>query len=177
MKGLLVLDTETDGLSADINEIVEISWWSFVTGHRDTFVPPHTLTHADPEALAINQYWERGLDREPQDHDGSRLRRLHAELSGNLLVGSNPGFDVGFLKPLFVKNDLDLSPLAYPPLDVPTYAAGILGRQLGERVGLTQLCRILGVKPGTHSAESDTFATGLCLIRLQEIAQSRKAAA
>jgi DNA polymerase-3 subunit epsilon len=176
-KTVCIIDVESSGLQPALHEVVESSFWRLDTGARDTFIPPHTLINADPEALAINRYWERGLDDQTQwDHDGSQLRSFHAALTGCLIVGSNPGFDVDFLTPLFVRSDLSLAPFAYRPLDIGTYAAGVLGRPIGDRVGLTQLCNILGIPAGDHSSENDVTATGRCLIELQYRANLQRTA-
>lgn len=178
IKDIVCVDVETAGRNPEIFEVLEVGWWSLVTGERDSFIVPHSLLVFEQAALNVNKYAERRMfDMDRWDNDGSQLRRFSNALHGNLIVGSNPGFDVGFLKPLFVRNELDLSPFAYPPLDVGTYACGVLNRQLGERVGLKQLSSILGVKPGNHSAADDVRATGECLIKLQWIAQTQKGAA
>jgi DNA polymerase III alpha subunit (gram-positive type) len=176
-RGLVVVDVETAGRDPEIFEILEVGWWSFATGERDSFIVPHLLLAFEQEALNVNRYAERRMfDMSQWDNDGWQLRRFASTLPGNLVVGSNPGFDIGFLRKLFRRHDLDLSPFAYPGLDVGTYAAGVLNRQLGERVGLKQLCNILGVQAGSHAAADDVRATGECLIKLQQIAQSRKVA-
>jgi DNA polymerase III epsilon subunit-like protein len=168
VKECICIDLETAGLNPTLHEVVEVSWWCLDTGERDTFVPSHSLEHFEGAALDLNGYYERGLWQQSQwDEDGEALRRFHAALTGRLIVGSNPGFDVSFLKPLFTRNGLGLAPLAYHPLDVPTYACGVLGRPIADRVGLTQLARILGVAPGDHSAAEDVRACGECLIELQ----------
>lgn len=176
-KGTCVIDVETDGLTPGLHEVVECSWWVLETGQHETFIPPHSLANAQGEALALNRYYERALWRQTAwDEDGVALQHFHAALSGNWIVGSNPGFDVSFLTPLFVRFGLSLEPFSYRPLDVGTYAAGVLNRPIGDRLGLRQLCSILGVAPGDHSAAEDVRACGECLIELQYIANSRRAA-
>lgn len=165
LRGLVCVDVETSGVDPELHDVVEVGWYSLSTGVGGVFVPPHSLVGADPRALAVNRYWVRGLDVEHLWDDGSALRQLHAALANNFVVGANPGFDWSFLRKLFLREGL--TPLAFPPLDVPTYAAGVLGRKIGERLGLTQLCRVLGVAPGDHSAGDDVRACVECLLVLE----------
>lgn len=177
VKPCICVDVESTGLDPALHEVVEVAWWCLDTGARDSFIPPHTLDYAESAALNINHYYSRRLWVQTNwDEDGEALRRFHAALAGRLIVGSNPTFDVSFLKPLFARSGLSLEPLAYAPLDVPTYGAGVLGRPIGDRVGLTQLSRILGVEPGDHSAAEDVRACGECLIELEHRANYRRAA-
>lgn len=165
---VVCVDVETSGALPEVHEVVEVAWWVPASGASGVFIPPHTLAGADPKALSVNRYWERQLHCQDRwDRDCVELRRFHADITGCWVVGSNPGFDWSFLRALLIRNGLDVSPLAYPPLDVCTYAAGVLRRPVSDRVGLTQLCRILGVVPGDHSAASDVRACGQCLMELQ----------
>lgn len=165
VRGLVCVDVETSGVDPEQHDVVEVGWYSLSTGVGGVFIPPHSLLRADPKALAVNRYWVRGLSDEAVWDDGTALREFHAALAGNFVVGSNPGFDWAFLRKIFLREGL--APLAYPPLDVPTYAAGVLGRGIGERLGLTQLCRVLRVVPGDHSAGDDVRACVECLLELQ----------
>jgi hypothetical protein len=173
----VIVDTETISLTPGPDIVCEVAWWSLETGSRGVFVPPHDITKADPAALEINRYYERGLDlQDLWDTDGVMLDRFHAEMRGNHLVGSNPGFDVSMLNPLFAQFRLPLSPWTYVPLDVGTYAAGVLGLPIGARLSTAKLAAKIGIDPGDHSAEGDVTCTGRCLLELQRINQSRKAA-
>lgn len=167
VRPIVCVDVETSGPVPEVHEVVEVAWWSFATGVGDVFIPPHTLAGADPRALAVNRYWTRGLSDQTLWDDGSGLRRFSDAISGCLVVGSNPGFDWAFLRQVFVAGGLDVSSLAYPPLDLGTWGAGVLGRSISERVGLSQLCRVLGVVPGDHSAGDDVRACCECLVELQ----------
>lgn len=166
MRGVIVVDVETSGLDPGVHEVVEVAWWWLDRGAQDVFIPPHTLQRFDRNALVVNGYFERHLYDQSRWDDGTRLREFHAVLDRNWIVGCNPGFDWAFLRALFTRNGLSLAALSYPPLDVCTYAAGKLGRPITDRVGLAQLCRILGVTPGNHSAMEDVRAVRECLIKL-----------
>ena len=169
-RALVVVDTETTGLDPTVHVPVEVGWWNLHTGERGLFIPVHTqadLRRADPKALEINRYWERGLDLEAQwDEAQWCLERLHKALVGNSLVGSNPVFDASMLNPLFQRHGLAPGPWHYALLDVGTYAAGVLGLSIGERLTLSELCQLFGM-PQTHDAEGDVTVTGRCLLELQ----------
>lgn len=172
-----VTDIESSGLSPTLHQVVEAGFWNFGTGERMSFIPPHTLENADPEALIVNRYHERDLGNEALWDDGSGLRRLHAALDGNWLVGSNPSFDASFLSPLFLKHGLDPEPWHYSsPFDLGLYGCGVLNRPMGGRFSAARLCAALNVEPGDHSALGDVISEGTCLIELLRIVKSREAA-
>jgi DNA polymerase III epsilon subunit-like protein len=94
------------------------------------------LTTADPEALNIGRFHERfavpdGYDAIEFIPSGPPMRTLIPEmlfdlqeaLSGAVVIGSNPGFDVAFLTKLLQAHDRKL-PWHYRPIDIATLAAG-----------------------------------------------------
>jgi DNA polymerase-3 subunit epsilon len=165
----ICVDTETTGLDPRIHVPVEVAWLDMVTGDRGRFVPPHTpadIDAATPIALEVNRYRERGLDREPQDHDGSELRRLHSALVGNTWVGSKPQFDIDMLTPLFERYGLDPQPHYHHPLDVGSYVAGAW--LLDDALSLSKACTLLEVPQPDHTAEGDVEATAACFRALTE---------
>lgn len=92
---LCFIDTETTGLDARIHKPWEVCTWLEGEDAPQTLALPHTLEHADQQALAIGGYWKRaGLARQVADR-GSLARRL----LGVTLVGSNPAFDAAMLIP------------------------------------------------------------------------------
>lgn len=169
---LVVVDCETTGLDWTKHVPVEVGSWNIGTGERGLFIPPHNrldMLQADPDALRINRYYERGLnDQARWDNDCSGMRRLHAVLAGSSVVGSNPNFDVSMMAPMFRRHGFTPAPWHYVPLDIGTYAAGVLGLPIGDRFTLPGLCDRLGVPRGDHTAEGDVTATGLCLYALDE---------
>lgn len=174
---LVVVDSETTGPDPTRHVPVEVGWWNLGTGERGLFIPVHTradLRRADPKALEINRYYERGLDLVSQwDTNGTCLEILHEVLVGNSLVGSNPVFDASMLNPLFLRHGLAPAPWHYALLDVGTYAAGVLGLSIGERLTLSELCQLFGMPAQTHDAEGDVTATGRCLLELQRCITNR----
>jgi DNA polymerase III subunit epsilon len=172
VKSLIILDLETLGLNAAVHAPVEAAWFD------ESFVIPHTRTdlcRASSQALKVNRYHERGLDNPAcWDTDGTALRCMHQALTGNQLRGSNPGFDVDFLFPLFQRHGLPVVPWHYVPLDIGTYAAGVLGLPIQDHPGLTRLCALLGIAPGDHAAMGDVMATYAALVALRAIVKGRR---
>lgn len=96
------------------------------------------LATADPEALKIGRFEERfvvpdGWDAIEFMSSGAPFRTLIPEmlfdlqeaLSGAVIVGSNPGFDVAFLTKLLQAYGRKL-PWHYRPIDIATLAAGYI---------------------------------------------------
>ena len=149
------------------------------------------LSTADPEALSIGKFHERfaipdGWDAIEFIPSGPPMRSklpemlfdLQEALSGAVLVGSNPGFDVAFLSKLLWAHNRKL-PWHYRPVDIATMAVGHL---YGQAYTLTkqqcdaefyaradqlleggwksyELSRLMGIEPPTaavaHTALGD----------------------
>ena len=108
------VDTETTGLDSRIHQCYEFSWaveepvqvGHAVTRPADparvrTIHPNHDLAHADPQALAIGRYHERGFS--PRATAGVTEMWSHAvkDLRGATLVAANPAFDQEMLTRVF----------------------------------------------------------------------------
>jgi DNA polymerase-3 subunit epsilon len=117
---IIYIDVETTGLDPERHEVIEIGW---VDGDRSgRYIVPHLGITADPEALRINKYNERGLwDRSLWD-EPDRIADLANRLEGRTLAGCNPRFDAAFLSRLFGRE-----PWHYRLLDVQSYASAVLG--------------------------------------------------
>lgn len=175
---ILVVDCESSGLR-DEDIAVEIAWHDLTTGDHGSFVPHHdrdwVLNFAEPRALEINGYRER-LATAAQD-DGTQARALYARLDGNILAGSNPTADAGWLELAFtwavdlkdvdpqMKRPAPFRPWHHRMLDLSAYAAGVLGINPAELPGLWDTCQALGVdpEPDVHSAEAGVAVTVACL--------------
>lgn len=176
---IVVVDCESLGLEAH-QPAIEVAFWDLTTGEHGCFLPvrlPEDLPGAEPEALRVNGFFERGLDELPQDESGEELAHLHALLSENVLAGSNPGFDAQKLNLMFERDGrFPPTPWHYRLLDLAPYSAGVLGLHPTVLPGLARVCKLLNIEAGTHSAMSDVFAAGQCFLELQNIANSRRAA-
>ncbi|WPH57802.1 hypothetical protein [Mycobacterium phage WXIN] len=177
---VIVVDTETTGLHKDA-VILEVAAVNLTTGDEFHFVPyvsMEVFATAEPAALAINRYFERGLRRDMLSWaDTSReYGGLANALRGNVLAGSNPTFDSRLLSKINLSrwpgdsSFLLGAPWHHRLLDLSAYAAGVLGLPLEELPGLHTVCEYLGVEnDDPHSALADARATAECFRQLREI--------
>lgn len=95
---LCYIDTETTGLDPRIHQPYEVCFWREDEAQPTTYLLPHTLEHADPKALEIGRYFERGMPHALATAGRALVvRDLAEKLRGVTLVGSNPGFDAAML--------------------------------------------------------------------------------
>jgi DNA polymerase-3 subunit epsilon len=155
MTDFLYLDLETTGLDPFIHEIVEASW-ALNDDEPRTIVLPHTLDMADPDALRINRYYERGLNDITKWANEDDLDELVAALEDAHIAGSNPGFDVSFLSASGYHG------WYYRLMDVPLWVAGKLEWEESRGLAKTaQYFRDSGydVPEPDHSAGGDVLTT------------------
>lgn len=174
MRDLIVVDCETTGLNPTIHKILEVAAINTTTDEIIHFSPridPSDLGIADPSAMQVNRYYERGAWKTMLTGEASneQYRRLHDMVNGNTLAGCNPRFDADFLvqtaHPYF-----DPEPWHYRLADLSAYTAGALGIPPNELIGLADICERLGVDPGVaHSALDDAKATAECFQKLTAI--------
>jgi DNA polymerase-3 subunit epsilon len=172
---LIVVDVETTSLDTASCAILEVAAINPATGETLRFVPKvesGQLADAEPEALAVNRYYERQLFRETLSLDETRTsyHRLAHLLRGNILGGSNPRFDAAVL-------ERKIGNIWHHRLaDLSAYAAGVLGLPLTELPGLEKVCAALDiVNSEPHSALGDADATARCFMALDDIAKGRNA--
>lgn len=139
MSGLVFLDTETTGLDPALHEVWEIAW-AVDGGLIQTRLLPHSLDTADPKALDLNGYWDRGYDVPTSPAADVDLKAI---LTGATIVGSNPAFDTAFLRArwgvapwhhrLLAVESMAFAVLRY---DVPKGLAGVAAdlRELGHDI-------------------------------------------
>lgn len=165
---LIVVDIETTGLEED-DFPLEIAAVNVATGEEFHLVPFVTMTEisrADPKALQINRYFERGIRDIMQPNMAETLKRyreLQEFLRGNTFGGSNPRFDSDMLRGR-------VSTVWHHRLaDLASYAAPEMGRPPTDLPGLEDVCRWLGVEnTEPHSARGDARATAACFRALAE---------
>nr|WP_168172091.1 exonuclease domain-containing protein [Pseudonocardia sp. AL041005-10] len=168
----IVVDTETTGLRTDVDVAVEVAWWDQATGERGEFVPVHDefdMDQADPGALLVNNYWMRGLDN-PQtwDWSGAGARRLHEVLADATWAGSNPGFDLTMLRPVFRRSGLPVDHHHHRLDALESVARGRLG--LPRPIGAAEVARRLGVaEQPDHTAAGDVTVIGRCFELLDDM--------
>ena len=162
---LIVVDTETTGLDPARHVPVEVAAINVTTGEELYFVPAVTreqLAAADPRAMQINRYYERGLFvGAASDWD-----RLFTMLQGNTLAGANPRFDAAML----IAGCPDAAESWHFRLaDLSAYTAGALGLDPMDLPGLDRCCDLLGVtNEAPHTAMGDARATAACFQALAD---------
>jgi hypothetical protein len=117
---LVFVDTETTGLHADA-QVFELGWKREDSDTVNTLIVPHTLYGADPIALKVNRYRERGiaLKHVASDLEIDAFRR---DATDATLVIANPVFDVPYLMAL-----IGFQVWHYRITDIESYAMPILG--------------------------------------------------
>lgn len=96
MSVLCFIDCEATGLDPRIHQPWEVCYWREDETEPTTLRLPHTLEHADPQALDIGNYWGRSGAVDLRGNIGAAWLVTHA-LRGVTLVGSNPAFDAAML--------------------------------------------------------------------------------
>lgn len=155
---LCFIDTETTGLDARVHEPYEVSWWLEDAPKPETWGLPHSLAHADGNALRVGGYFDR--DFAPWggvNEQRSLAARLASRLRDVTLVGSNPAFDAAMLT-RFIGTPV----WHYRLINVSEGGMWVFG--LSEPPGLAavaNLCRDEGyeIPEPDHTAEGDVRTT------------------
>ena len=172
MRPLAFIDLETTGLDPERHEILEIG---VIRVHGDTLeeieradvrVRPERLDKADPRALALNGYSEKGW------RDASSLTealgRIAALFEGATLAGHNVWFDRAFLDAGWRRTGVTPPEMDHHVLDTATLAWPLVAAGLVESVSLAPVCERLGIDGSEpHRALSDaerSLALARCLL-------------
>ena len=164
MSVLCFIDTETTGLDPRIHRAWEVCWWREDEDQPSTYFLPHSLEHADPEALEVGNYWERQDLATPHPMAGRWLARA---LLGVTLVGANPSFDAAMLT-----RHIGTPVWHYRMIDVETMAMVVFGWNRPRGLAaVVEACREAGFSIPTpdHTAEGDVRATRAVYVALWEI--------
>ena len=98
MTVLCFIDTETTGLDPRIHQPYEVCWWREDYAEPITLNLPHSLEYADPAALNIGGYHDRGFTPHDFTEKANTARfKMVCHLRDVTLVGSNPAFDAVML--------------------------------------------------------------------------------
>jgi DNA polymerase III epsilon subunit-like protein len=179
---LVVVDVESSGLVPGEHVVLEVAALDTVTGHQLVFAPwvqDHELAAADPEALAVNRWHERGVQALDPEATPVLLGELFVMLNGQVLAGSNPAFDAAMLGALYDSWDFTRPRWHHRLADLAPYAAGVLGLPITAAPGLDRVCELLEVEIPAgqrHTALGDAVATAECFRRLTELSAARAAA-
>ncbi|QBP29711.1 DnaQ-like exonuclease [Mycobacterium phage Typha] len=181
---LVVVDVESTGLIPGFHVPLEVAAVNLDTGEELSFVPwvhPSHMAKADPVALQINRYYERGVfkDRLTLQQTFDRYRQLFDMLEGNTFGGANPRFDAEMVR-VGYSISVSVTPKPYDRLslpdetwqhrlqDVQAYAAGVLGFDPADPPSLVDLLEALGIdNREPHSALWDARATAEAFKRLK----------
>lgn len=171
---LIIVDCETTGLVPGIHVPIEIAALNTHTG-EDLYIAPSVdpvcWGVAEPEALAINRYFERRVfdHVESMGAELEKAQRLGDWLHCNTLGGSNPRFDLAMLQDFLGRHEVDAEP-HHRLADLSAFAAGVLGLDPTEQPGLAEVARRCGLgDPPDHTAMTDARVTWQCFKALKEI--------
>jgi DNA polymerase-3 subunit epsilon len=177
---LIVVDVETSGLSPIKHDVLEVAAIDLTTGDELHFVPspifPEWLKDADPGAMRVNRYFERGVYAHQVDVKTTRKRweALGTMLDGNILAGVNPAFDARFVDAAMEFHEV-VRRRRYQLRDLATYAAGVLGIDPAEPTSSSEIFTALEVEnQDAHSALGDARATAQAFNVLRSISLERK---
>ena len=169
---MVVVDLESTGLDTARHVPLEVAALNVSTGERLVFVPfvpMHSIAEAEPEALAVNRYFERRLFVEMLDPERTEdaYRALGEMLLGNTFAGANPAYDSAMLLPYLAAVGYS-QPWHHRLADISAFAAAALHIPPTELPGLSSVCEKLGVvNSDPHSALGDVLATASCFAEIQ----------
>lgn len=185
---LIVVDVETTGLDVDTAAILEVAAVNLGTGEKLHFfphVPPEAWGKAEPKALQVNRYFERGCFDAALSPEGTEdmFVRLRDMLNGNVFAGSNPAFDSALIAKAEIRGPVWFYDELNPPeprrvgrvwhhrlADLAAFAAGKLDLPLDELPGLDAVAEHLQVPlVDRHSAIADACTTALCFDILRNL--------
>ena len=158
---LSFIDLEMSGLEGSKHEIVEVGLVKVSQPELEIIetweakVRPEHLENADPTALKISGYNEKGW------RDAISLKEmmsaLASKIEGTILIGSNISCDYAFLDAAVTKTGIALN-FYRRVLDVNSFAYG-KGYDIGA-LGVSSLSKKLGIESvGRHTALPDAMAT------------------
>ena len=146
---LVFLDTETTGLELH-HDIWEMAW-AVDDGPIQSCQVSHSIANADPEALAMNGYWDRFDAWQVRPRPEFRLRKA---LEGATIVAANPTFDATRLERRW-----GCAPWHYRMIDVSSMSVPLLGlREDGKVKGLFDIAQELREDYGVVISEPDHSA-------------------
>lgn len=170
---LAFIDCESTGLNTRLHDVIEAAW---AIGRLpvERIIFPHTLEHADPAALKINRYYERGLDAYEDDRMALTVapqrRKFIADLTGATVVAEHYGFDVALL---FRK--LGFEPWHYRKIELSSVAMTVfnLDRPEGLNATAARLRRAgYDIYEGDHTAVADVECLRDCYWALRDLRNS-----
>lgn len=165
---LVFIDTETTSLDVSKGQVIEVAW-AVNDGPVVSRVLPHTLAFADPKALEVNRYLERGLGdpavwtTRVKAHDAMR-----EAFTGATVVAENYGFDCSFLDYKVFGGE----PWHYRKIELSTISMILfnIDRPAGMYDTRNRLIEAGYIIPeGDHSAAGDVACLQACYYALRDL--------
>lgn len=160
---LVFVDFETTGLHPAA-QAFELAWKREDSDQVRAMILPHTLYAADPVALRVNGYRERGISNEfvASEYEIDCFRQ---DVTDATLVIANPAFDVPHLM-----NLLGFQVWHYRIIDVESYAMPILGHRRPQSMStiyreLTELGYSLPEPDHTASRDVEALESAFHILR------------
>lgn len=167
------LDGETTGLSPDLHDLFELAW-AVDDGPIQEIQFLHTLRNADPAALLLNGYYNRGFERFCTDNrtaiEVTSVYTTHGlirDLTGLTIVAENYGFDCAFLG-----RKLGFEPWHYRKVELSSVAMTVFGLEAPEGLSKTAgRLRDLGyeIPQNDHTAAADVATLRACHVALTDM--------
>lgn len=174
---IYLCDTETTGLSAIKNDIIELSFYRLSDNVQKTwFIKPLNIENVDLGALRVNGHKLEDLrletkhGRETYSDPAKTIIEIENWIAedgvpteNRVLCGQNIAFDRDFLLQLWVKcNSKDSFPFGRRTMDTMIWAfmMDYAKKDFAESYSLSSLIKRYGIKnEKAHSAEADVRAT------------------
>jgi hypothetical protein len=199
------IDCETNGVDLDRHDAWELAWWNLTTGHRGAgqlYIPDVCAFLAagvtigprgvDLAGLRVSRFVER-FTAPDRASSAALLRKFIADTNTRrdpvtgeavlpLIIGSKPTFDQDFVTKALGAFHLEsdgFDPTAgwghHHPLDLGSYALGVLGRRPGSgSFSAASVAGMVGLPEGGHTAEHDVTSGGRAYLLLREAARQQQ---
>lgn len=164
---LCYIDTETTGLNPAIHDPYEVCLWREGNDEPTTYRLPHSLVNANPAALKISRYFERGFSDQTLIVEAYQRRSIFQLLNGATLVGSNPSFDAAMMTKY-----LGVAVWHHRMIDISNVAMTLFNWDLPNGMAdVVQHLNDLGweIPDPDHSAEGDVRVTKAVYETLREL--------
>lgn len=165
------LDCETTGLDATKHEIIEISikredTTGIITQSLHLYIKPERIQDAAPAALAVNGYLKNIQRWEDAPAFATVAQEIADVLTGALIIGQNPQFDIRFLVESFKRAKHPIK-LDYFCIDTITLIYEHLVPLGLKNMKLDTVRKLFGwPMVEAHSTEQDTLDTRRLFYRL-----------
>lgn len=192
---IYVFDTETTGLDADKNEIIEISFYRMSDNAQKTwFLKPSNYDSIQSDALRINGHKLEDLQmltkygKDTYQDPAKAIVEIENWMVDDLgtsedrvLVGQNPSFDLEFIRKLWARTgNMETFPFGNRPFLIDTRQIAlyldIVNNERSQYYNLSSLVEKYGVKKlKSHTSTTDTIMTkDLFLAQVDTVAKALK---